>query len=197
MTLNYRNSPEIYAAARAVLSGAGVDPDGIDAVDEQLEFAQASANKPVLRHFSSDSAESAWVCEQIRALMASGVPGHHIAIISFDITNSSTFNWDADFRVIELHNEIVDRQAIFTRGYVKRMTIHQAKGLEFPVVFLMGLTRELFVSSDFVRTSDDPEDVMRALLYVGMTRARDTLFMSSPGPMLDELRILSPSLIAR
>jgi superfamily I DNA/RNA helicase/Txe/YoeB family toxin of Txe-Axe toxin-antitoxin module len=197
VTMNYRNSPEIYAAARAVLSGAGVDPDGIDASDEQLEFAQPSANKPVLRKFQSYSEESLWVCDRIRALISSGVPPHHIAVISFDITNSASFNWDADFRVVQLHHETVNRKAIFTKGYVKRMTIHQAKGFEFPVVFLMGLTHDLFLNSTFVRTSDDPEDVVRAMLYVGMTRARDTLLMSAPGTLLSELENLSPSLVAR
>jgi plasmid maintenance system killer protein len=197
VTMNYRNSPEIYAAARAVLSSTGVDPDGIDASDEGLEFAQPSANKPVLRKFQSDSEESFWVCDRIRALISSGVPAHHIAVISFDITNSSNFNWDADFRVIQLHHETANRKAIFTKGYVKRMTIHQAKGFEFPVVFLMGLTHDLFVNSSFVRSSDDPEDVVRAMLYVGMTRARDALFMSAPGPLLNELESLSPSLVAR
>jgi hypothetical protein len=130
-------------------------------------------------------------------LIGSGVPAHHIAVISFDITNSSTFNWDADFRVVQLHHEIVDRKAIFTKGYVKRMTVHQAKGFEFPVVFLMGLTHDLFVNSTFGRTSDDPEDVVRAILYVGMTRARDTLIMTAPGPLLNELENVSPSLVAR
>jgi DNA helicase-2/ATP-dependent DNA helicase PcrA len=87
--------------------------------------------------------------------------------------------------------------AIFTNGYVKRMTIHQAKGFEFPVVFLMGLTQDLFVSSNFIRTSDSAEDAVRALLYVAMTRARDCLFMSSPGPLLREVADLDPLLVSR
>ncbi len=197
VTLNYRNSPQIYAAAKAVLNGAGMDPDGVDREEEHIEFAQPTANMPILREFHSDSEESLWVCDQIRSLIRKGVPRHHIAIISFDITNSSTFNWDADFRVIQLHHEIVQRTAIFTKGFVKRMTIHQAKGFEFPVVFLMGLTRDLFVSSTFIRGSENPEDVVRALLYVAMTRARDALFISAPGRLLSELADLDPLLVSR
>ena len=193
--LNYRNSPEIYAAARAMLSGTGIDPDGIDASNDQIEFAQTSATKPVLHQSSSVSEESVWVCDRIRELIGHGVPEHHVAVISFDITNSSTFDWDANFRVIQLHHETVDRKAIFTKGYVKRMTIHQAKGFEFPVVFLLGLTHDLFMNSAFVRTSDDPENVIRAMLYVGMTRARDKLFMSAPGPLLKEVEDLGPLVV--
>jgi DNA helicase-2/ATP-dependent DNA helicase PcrA len=77
------------------------------------------------------------------------------------------------------------------------MTIHQSKGFEFPIVFLMGLTHDLFVNLAFVRASDDAEDVVRAMLYVGMTRARDALFLSAPGPLVNELDNLSPSLVAR
>jgi superfamily I DNA/RNA helicase/Txe/YoeB family toxin of Txe-Axe toxin-antitoxin module len=197
VTLNYRNSPQIYAAARAVLNGAGIDPDGVDREEDHIEFAQPTAKVPILREFHSDSEESLWVCDRIHSLIRNGVPKHHIAIISFDITNSSTFNWDADFGVLQLHHEVVHRTAIFTKGYVKRMTIHQAKGFEFPIVFLMGLTRDLFVSSTFIRASENPEDVVRALLYVAMTRARDTLFMSAPGRLLNELDDLDTSLVSR
>jgi superfamily I DNA/RNA helicase len=195
VTLNYRNSPQIYVAARAVLNGTGIDPDGVDAAEEHLEFAQPTATIPILREFHTDSEESLWVCGQIRSLIRSGVPEDHIAVISLDIANSAAFNWDADFRVIQLDHEPVRRTAIFTKGYVKRMTIHQAKGFEFPIVFLMGLTQDLFVSSSFIRTSDNAEDVVRALLYVAMTRARDVLFMSAPGLLLREVADLGPLVV--
>lgn len=197
VTLNYRNSPQIYAAAEAVLSGSGKDPDEVDREEERIEFAQPTASRPVLREFRSAAEESFWVCDQIRLLVHKGVPAHHIAVISFEMTNSSEFNWAADFRVIQLDQEIVQRTAIFTKGYVKRMTIHQAKGFEFPIVFLMGLTQDLCLKSTFIRSSEDPEDVMRALLYVAMTRARDALFMSAPDRLLGVLANMDPFLVSR
>lgn len=59
------------------------------------------------------------------------------------------------------------------------MTLHSAKGLEFPVVYLSGLEDGLFPSSMSIR-SDDPTDVEeeRRLCYVGITRARERLVMS-------------------
>lgn len=59
---------------------------------------------------------------------------------------------------------------------VTLMTLHNAKGLEFPVVFLSGLEDGLFPLS---RAYDDPEmmEEERRLFYVGVTRARDTLFL--------------------
>lgn len=56
------------------------------------------------------------------------------------------------------------------------MTIHSAKGLEFPVVFLPGMEEELFPS---FRSSSDPADLEeeRRLAYVAITRAKEKLYL--------------------
>ncbi|HEY6871740.1 MAG TPA: UvrD-helicase domain-containing protein [Geobacteraceae bacterium] len=58
------------------------------------------------------------------------------------------------------------------------MTLHSAKGLEFPLVFLIGMEERLF---PHVRALDDPLQMEeeRRLCYVGMTRARERLFLSN------------------
>ncbi|MBE9536455.1 MAG: UvrD-helicase domain-containing protein [Proteobacteria bacterium] len=57
------------------------------------------------------------------------------------------------------------------------MTLHGAKGLEFPVVFMAGMEENLFPHS---RSKDDPEGLEeeRRLCYVGMTRAMERLYLS-------------------
>ena len=60
---------------------------------------------------------------------------------------------------------------------VTLMTLHSSKGLEFPVVFLVGLEQGLFPS---YRSLDDPASLEeeRRLCYVGITRAKERLFLS-------------------
>lgn len=63
--------------------------------------------------------------------------------------------------------------------FVTLMTLHISKGLEFPVVFIVGMEEGLFPSARSV-DSEDPTSVEeeRRLAYVGMTRARRKLFLT-------------------
>ena len=60
---------------------------------------------------------------------------------------------------------------------VKLMTIHAAKGLEFPVVFLGGLEETLFPSAMSINTREELEEERR-LFYVAITRAKVKLYLS-------------------
>lgn len=62
---------------------------------------------------------------------------------------------------------------------VKLMTIHQAKGLEFPYVFVCGLSEGLFPSARTIRESKEAGlEEERRLMYVAVTRAEKGLFLS-------------------
>jgi DNA helicase-2/ATP-dependent DNA helicase PcrA len=84
----------------------------------------------------------------------------------------------------ETLTEFLDHAALVSDadGYdesarITLMTLHAAKGLEFPLVFLCGLEEGLFPHSRTLLEMDDVEEERR-LCYVGMTRAMDTLILS-------------------
>jgi DNA helicase-2/ATP-dependent DNA helicase PcrA len=78
------------------------------------------------------------------------------------------------------------------------LTLHAAKGLEFPVVFIIGLDEGVL---PHLRASDDPEEMAeeRRLFYVGITRAMDRLFLvrafrrrlAGPSTVADPSRFLA------
>jgi DNA helicase-2/ATP-dependent DNA helicase PcrA len=103
-------------------------------------------------------------------------------------------------------DQIPDEPDEEDQGVVTLMTLHTAKGLEFPVVFLTGLEDGVFPHSRSL--GDQPElEEERRLAYVGITRARERLYISravvrsawgapshNPGSrFLDELPVGSPA----
>ena len=88
-----------------------------------------------------------------------------------------------DKTVLDILESILDRTGYLAQleqeeSKVTLMTLHAAKGLEFPIVFLGGLEEGLFPHS---RTLMNPEEIEeeRRLAYVGITRAEKELYISN------------------
>ncbi len=97
--------------------------------------------------------------------------------------------------------EFLDRVSLFTNlddtgdnNSVSLMTIHIAKGLEFPVVFIAGLEEGILPYFKVAETSEDLSEERR-LFYVGMTRAKDLLYLTSVKQrrLYSKLQIQEPS----
>ena len=69
-----------------------------------------------------------------------------------------------------------DENLTDTTERVTLMTVHAAKGLEFPLVFIVGMEENLFPSQFCVKSSEIEEE--RRLLYVAITRAMDKCYLS-------------------
>lgn len=69
-----------------------------------------------------------------------------------------------------------DENLTDTTERVTLMTVHAAKGLEFPVVFIVGLEEQLFPSQFCIKPSEIEEE--RRLLYVAITRAEEQCYLS-------------------
>ena len=61
---------------------------------------------------------------------------------------------------------------------VVMMTLHSAKGLEFPVVFIIGMEDGVFPGTQSIYSNDDMEEERR-LAYVGITRAKQELYLTN------------------
>ncbi len=72
---------------------------------------------------------------------------------------------------------VADTDDYDERAQITLMSLHAAKGLEFPLVFLSGLEEGLFPHSRTMLVPDDIEEERR-LCYVGMTRAMDQLVLT-------------------
>ena len=77
-----------------------------------------------------------------------------------------------------LASETSDRSPGEGSDYLRLTTIHQAKGLEFPVVFIIGLADGLFPLKRTIDEGDLEEE--RRLFYVAVTRAMEELYLTYP-----------------
>ena len=81
-------------------------------------------------------------------------------------------------QVMLLGSETGDRSADPTEDALRLTTVHQAKGLEYAAVFLIGLAEGSFPLRRAIEAGDVEEE--RRLFYVAVTRARDELYLCFP-----------------
>ncbi len=159
-----------------IVAAQGGDHDAANEADERAFRKPGDpATLPELIKFLNDRSG------YIRALEEEGTPEAFSRIENLkELANAAQ---DATSRGESLA-EFLDHAALVSdadqysaEARVTLMTLHAAKGLEFPLVFLAGMEEGLFPHS---RTLTDPTQMEeeRRLCYVGMTRAMDTLVMS-------------------
>ncbi len=81
-------------------------------------------------------------------------------------------------QLVLLSSETSDRSVEPSEDSIRLTTVHQAKGLEFPIVFVIGLADGLFPLRRAIEADDTEEE--RRLFYVALTRAMDELYMTYP-----------------
>lgn len=81
-------------------------------------------------------------------------------------------------QLVLLNSETSDRSVDIDDDSLRLTTVHQAKGLEYPVVFVIGLADGLFPLKRAI--DEDNLEEERRLFYVAVTRAKDELYLSYP-----------------
>ena len=123
-------------------------------------------------HFKKDSSEKGQSrVENLQELVGAGKSFAYDAIIEENMSTLDAFLAHAAL-------EAGEGQADAWEDCVQLMTMHSVKGLEFPLVFLVGMEEGLFPHQ---RSSEEPGrmEEERRLCYVGITRAREQLVVTS------------------
>lgn len=122
---------------------------------------------------AEDTIESRARLENLQELL--NVARQNAAAVGRGLLGAGSFLEQASL-IAEADN-VPEGDAAEAAGAVVLLTLHAAKGLEFPVVFLMGMEEGVFPHS---RALEDPADVEeeRRLCYVGLTRAEARLFLT-------------------
>ncbi|MEM7563542.1 MAG: DNA helicase II [Pseudomonadota bacterium] len=123
-------------------------------------------------HFKKDKSEKGQSrVENLQELVGAGKGFQYDAVLEENMTMLDSFLAHAAL-------EAGEGQADAYEDYVQLMTMHSVKGLEFPLVFLVGMEEGLFPHQ---RSSEEPGrmEEERRLCYVGITRAREQLVVTS------------------
>ncbi len=123
-------------------------------------------------HFKKDRTEKGQSrIENLQELVGAGKSYEHDALIEESMSTLDAFLAHAAL-------EAGEGQADAWEDCVQLMTMHSVKGLEFPLVFLVGMEEGLFPHQ---RSSEEPGrmEEERRLCYVGITRAREQLVVTS------------------
>ena len=178
LSVNYRSSRAILDAARYFKQ-----------CGSRLQPSREGGERIVIRKHYDPMAEAYYLAARIRQLIADGIPGAEIAIF-YRLQEQA-----------ELLRDVFAREGLPIEE-LQLMTLHASKGLEFSVVFIIGVNNGLIP----LIGSRQEEEEERRLFFVGMTRARDRLELSwyvHPGyPKVQPgegrfLQMIPPALVVR
>ncbi|MGN0485476.1 MAG: 3'-5' exonuclease [Lachnospiraceae bacterium] len=171
LSKNYRTTRQIAKAAYALL-------DHDEDLSQNTDFVQPvslerNGPKPHYQSFDSERDEFDFLTREIKKC-SEQYDLHDIVIVA----RNNNYLWSVQRYLVSHGVDAVVFQKqkqgdLFQKDCVKLFTMHSVKGLESPVVFLVGLNQEILPArSDLI-------DEDRKLLYVGMTRAKERLYMSN------------------
>ncbi|MBR2841482.1 UvrD-helicase domain-containing protein [Candidatus Saccharibacteria bacterium] len=115
-----------------------------------------------------------------KALTDDGTPATEERMRNLEVLGANAGEYDTLEEFLADASLMSSADESSTADAVTLMTLHAAKGLEFPVVFIVGMEEGLFPSSRCVEDAADLEEERR-LAYVGMTRAMRRLFLTYAG----------------
>ena len=187
LRINYRNTDDIqrcaYEFAKEILTPASSDDDGVPLI--KPEMAGRRGPKPALDRLSSLKAEAALIALQFKQKHSGGTPWNQMAVLysARFIAEELIAEFTSNNIPFEWMNDRASKRFDPNSASVKVITLHSSKGLEFPIVAIIGLG---FMPYSEAEAADEAR-----LLYVGMTRATDELLMTASRDSEFAMRLLT------
>ena len=194
LATNYRNTKEILLAAHSLMTKSQVLVEEGEIIKPKTSVR--SGPKPLVVPSDSEWGEGIFTARRIFELCKSGQyrPGDIAVLARFK--NQCEAVSKALFQGEVPHKIYTEKDFAVFEDCVKVITLHSAKGLEFPVVFIAGVNRGVL---PYLKKTIEPGDqaeqieMERRLLYVGMTRAADELYLvytkNRPSPFLADIDV--------
>ena len=171
LSKNYRTTYEIAQAAYSL-----IEKDEL--LKENDIFVKPVAidrhgDVPYYSHYESVEREAEWIAEKIKKLSGQ----YDLKDIVIAAANNEYLKHIKGILLKKgVCADIFNREDMnFNEQTVRLYTLHSIKGLEFPVLFVAG------INAGVLPYSEEQISVGRRLLYVGMTRAKQELYLSSAG----------------
>ena len=175
LRLNYRNTREIldfaHQFAKEFMAESISDDDHIPVIAP--ESAGGHGEAPVFRQFEHEDEALIYITKCVKKWLREGHPANEIGILA--PTNKSAEKISAIFEQEQIPNLCLVGQSRYAYDpaapLISILTIHSSKGLEFDTVIIAGIEKIQYVAEQLI-------DQVK-LLYVGMTRAKQRLLITS------------------
>lgn len=178
LTINYRTTEQIRRAADRILGDTSDDLDG-ERERRHPTRSILGGPAPIVRGFASSGEQAAFVVERIQGHQRAGIAPAEIAVFARRMNLLAPIKTQLDRRDIASFR-LTNADTTMGLG-VNLGTLHRSKGLEFKIVFIVDVSEGELPHLPVTREPDDEGDALereRQLLYVGMTRARDELYVT-------------------
>lgn len=184
LRINYRTTEQIRRFATAILEG--VEVDDLDNGDDPATGYRSLivGEPPILKGFERDEQERSWVADEIQRLLEDGVASQEICVVGRTAMQFKGIKAELEQRGVE--TSTIDREAADNARIpgVRMANMHRIKGLEFRVVFVVGVRKGVVPLENALSATRDPVEKKardlneRALLHVAGTRAISGLYMT-------------------
>lgn len=183
LDVNHRNTAEILDFAKQMVTDDQfMDIEGIDGAGDAVSAVSRSGERPAVHHFADRDAHDAGLLARVEQVLRLVGTGHgDVGILT--ATNPQADKVRAVLDAAGVPSVSLKYYAGKSSDQIRVGTIKRAKGLEFKQVLLPHVPAKLLADAPETESVADRErrELDRRELYVGMTRARDGLWVGSLG----------------